>query len=203
MNDAPLPWRISDRFPPHRPHYAVRHVRLRAGGVQAHRAPCVPSRAASFAGSSACGCENPTAGICLVSRPTLAVAHGHEDSLLLVDRLELDGLISVLPPARRASAVEVLLDVVPAELADLQRAAPRVSDGSSSELGRAGRGSHLVTARARLEVEIGNVHLLQTKRALCILLIALVQSLRTTCTDTTMLTASSSLQYASCTPART
>ena len=59
------------------------------------------------------------------------------DSLLRVDRLELHGLISVLPPARRATAVEVLLDVVPAELADLQRAAPRVSDGSSSELGPA------------------------------------------------------------------
>ena len=59
------------------------------------------------------------------------------DSLFRVDRLELYGLISVLPPARRASAIEVLLDVVPAELADLQRAAPHVSDGSSSELGPA------------------------------------------------------------------
>ena len=45
------------------------------------------------------------------------------DSLLRVDRLELHGLISVLPPARRATAVEVLLDVVPAELADLQKIA--------------------------------------------------------------------------------
>ncbi len=42
------------------------------------------------------------------------------DSLLRVDGLELDCLISVRPPARRAAAVEVLLDVVPAELADLQ-----------------------------------------------------------------------------------
>ena len=43
------------------------------------------------------------------------------DSLFRVDRLELYGLISVLPPTRRATAVEVLLDVMPAELADLQK----------------------------------------------------------------------------------
>ena len=44
-------------------------------------------------------------------------------SLFRVDRLELNRLIGVLSPARRAAAVEVLLDVVPAELADLKEIA--------------------------------------------------------------------------------
>lgn len=48
---------------------------------------------------------------------------GH--SLVRVDRLELDSFISVHPPTRRAAAVEVLLDVVPAELTDLQRESVR------------------------------------------------------------------------------
>lgn len=43
---------------------------------------------------------------------------GH--SLLLVDGLELDSLVGVLPTAGRAPPVEVLLDVVPAETADLR-----------------------------------------------------------------------------------
>ena len=43
-----------------------------------------------------------------------------ENSLFRINGLELDCLISVLPPARRAPAVEVLLDVVPAELAYLR-----------------------------------------------------------------------------------
>ena len=40
-------------------------------------------------------------------------------SLLRVDGLELHRVVGVLPPARRAAAVEVLLDVVPTKLADL------------------------------------------------------------------------------------
>jgi hypothetical protein len=86
-------------------------------------------------------------------------------SLFRIDRLELNRIISVLPPTRRAAAVEVLLDVVPAELANLKTST--VSDGPSSARRTT---AHLVTARAWLEVEIGYVHLLKAERAFRVLL---------------------------------
>ncbi len=68
------------------------------------------------------------------------------------------------------------------------------------------RDPYLVTARAWLEVEIGYIHLLETKRALCVILQTEQKSkirLHTENTLESVRTASSSLQYASCTPART
>jgi hypothetical protein len=41
-------------------------------------------------------------------------------ALLLVDGLELNGIVCILSPARGASTVEVLFDVMPTETTDLR-----------------------------------------------------------------------------------
>ena len=81
-----------------------------------------------------------------------------ENSLFRINGLELDCLISVLPPARRAPAVEVLLDVVPAESAYLNECK---ASGKEKRRGR----TCLVATRAGLEVEVGEIHLLKAQRA--------------------------------------
>lgn len=52
--------------------------------------------------------------------------------LLLVDRLELNGFVCVLSPARRAFAVEVFLDMMPTEATDLSRDPTSVTSGGVS-----------------------------------------------------------------------
>ena len=42
-------------------------------------------------------------------------------ALFLVDRFELDSLVGILPPARRAFLVQVLLNVMPAKTTDLRK----------------------------------------------------------------------------------
>jgi len=61
--------------------------------------------------------------------------------ILLVDGLELNSVIRVLPPACRASAVEVFFNVVPTETTDL------------------------VITRAGPEVQVRDIHLLEAERA--------------------------------------
>ncbi len=91
--------------------------------------------------------------------------------------------------------------MVPAELANLNMCA--VNEGPSSAERKV---AHLVIARTRLEVEIGYVHLLKAERAFRILLsrsskqISIYAHIHNA---GGIHTASSSLQYASCTPART
>ena len=46
-----------------------------------------------------------------------------DDVLFLVDGLELNGLVRVLPTASRAATVEILFDMMPAESANLCRIA--------------------------------------------------------------------------------
>lgn len=73
------------------------------------------------------------------------------NSLLGRHGLELDGLVSVYTTASRATLVEVLFDVMPAETTDLGETLRYAQN-------REGR-SYLISAYTRLKIEIGYVHL--------------------------------------------
>jgi hypothetical protein len=84
-------------------------------------------------------------------------------SLLRRYRLEFHSVVGVDTTAGRATLVQILFDVVPAEPTDLERLCESLSKKTDVR-------SYLVTADTGLEVEIGNVHLFQTQRAFRILL---------------------------------
>lgn len=130
---------------------------------------------------------------------------GEVHVLLLVDGLELNGLVCVLPPACRTSTVEVLFNVMPTETTDLS------GDPASAISWGLGKGQlDLITARTGPEVQVRDVHLLETERALLVFLVSIKREKSADAKgrviseeDDQTRTASSSLQYASCTPART
>lgn len=100
--------------------------------------------------SDACGCD----GIESVNtRYTEYDSARH--SLLLVDRLELNSFIAVLSTTSGATAVEVLLDMVPAKPTYLL-------DSEYGGRAESIQSTDLVTARAGLEVYVGDIHFLET-----------------------------------------
>ena len=88
--------------------------------------------------------------------------------LLLVDWLELNGFVRVLSPARGAFAVEVFLDMMPTEATDLSGDPTSVTSG-----GAARRRLNLITTGAGTEVQVGDVHLLETERTFLVLLVSI------------------------------
>ena len=88
--------------------------------------------------------------------------------LLLVDWLELNSFVCVLSPARRAFAVEVFLDMMPTEATDLSRDPTSVTSGGSAR-----RRLNLITTGAGPEVQVRDVHLLETERAFLVFLVSI------------------------------
>lgn len=112
--------------------------------------PCVRALFVSSVVSDACGYD----GIESVNtRYTEYDSARH--SLLLVDRLELNSFIAVLSTTSGATAVEVLLDMVPAKPTYLL-------DSEYGGRSESIQSTDLVTARAGLEVYVGDVHFLET-----------------------------------------
>ena len=125
--------------------------------------------------------------------------------LLFVDGLELNSLVCVLPPACGAPTIEVFFDVVPTETTDLSGVPVSVISQGPTK-----RRPNLVTARTRPEVQVRDIHLLEAERAFLVFLVSIKREKLAGATgrvikehDDQTRTASSSLQYASCTPART
>lgn len=125
--------------------------------------------------------------------------------LLLVDGFKLNSVVCVLSPAGGTSTVEVFFDMMPTETTDL-------SGDPVLVIGRGLRkeGLNLITTRTGPEVQVGDVHLLKTERAFLVFLVSIKQEKSVNARgrdisehDGQTPTASSSLQYASCTPART
>jgi hypothetical protein len=84
--------------------------------------------------------------------------------LLRIHRLKLHAVLGVLASASGATSVEILFDMVPAETTDL------ATSGKNPPILAPRRAAYLIAADARLEVQVGNVHLLQAKWTLCLLL---------------------------------
>ena len=77
------------------------------------------------------------------------------------DDLVLDVLVVVGPPARRAQAVHVILNIIIAELTDLRLLVSTVARDRSGLRGDA----NLIATRTRLETLVGEVELLDAERA--------------------------------------
>jgi hypothetical protein len=127
------------------------------------------------------------------------------DALLFVDGLELDCVVCVLSPACRTSAVEVFFDMMPTETTDLS------GDSLLAITQRLEKEElNLITTRAGPEVQVRYIHLLEAERAFLVFLVSIKREKSADVWgrvisehDGQTRTASSSLQYASCTPART
>jgi len=125
--------------------------------------------------------------------------------LLLVDGLELNSVVRVLSPACGASTVEVFFDVMPTEATDLNGDCVLVISG-----GLRMEEVNLITARARPKIQVRDIHFLETERAFLVFLESIKREKSANVRGRVISernwqtrTASSSLQYASCTSART
>lgn len=100
--------------------------------------------------------------------------------LLLIDGLELDSVVCVLPPACRASAVEVFFNVMPTETTDLSVGPTLViAEGLGWE-----EEPNLITTRAGSEVQVRYIHLLETERTLLVFLVSIKPGKISGCMET-------------------